>query len=146
MYHAPAPDVERKPRARYTSTPRMRIRDPIHGSLIVSDEETRVIDSRTFQRLRHVRQLGFGDLAFPGATHTRHAHSLGASHVASRLFDAITSRSELPHATRERFRAAVGFTVGSGSTARILRVTGAVPLTRVPRCTYTRCCPAIFCF
>ncbi len=89
----------------------MRIRDPIHGSLTVSDEETRVIDSRTFQRLRHVRQLGFGDLAFPGATHTRHAHSLGAMHVASRLFDAITSRSDLPPAARERFRVAVRLAV-----------------------------------
>ncbi|HEY1088234.1 MAG TPA: HD domain-containing protein, partial [Archangium sp.] len=89
----------------------MRIRDPIHGSITVSDEETRVIDSRTFQRLRHVRQLGFGDLAFPGATHTRHAHSLGAMHVASRLFDAITSRSDLPQSTRERFRAAVRLAV-----------------------------------
>jgi HD superfamily phosphohydrolase len=89
----------------------MRIRDPIHGSISVSDEETRVVDSRTFQRLRHVRQLGFGDLAFPGATHTRHAHSLGAMHVASRLFDAITSRSELLPSTRERFRAAVRLAV-----------------------------------
>lgn len=89
----------------------MRIRDPIHGSVTISDEETRVIDSRTFQRLRHVRQLGFGDLAFPGATHTRHAHSLGAMHVASRLFDAITSRSELPAPTRERFRVAVRLAV-----------------------------------
>ena len=103
--------MERKAAARYTSRHHMRIRDPIHGSLTVSDEETRVIDSRTFQRLRHVRQLGFGDLAFPGATHTRHAHSLGAMHVASRLFDAITSRSELPAATRERFRAAVRLAV-----------------------------------
>ncbi len=89
----------------------MRIRDPIHGSLTVSDEETRVIDSPTFQRLRHVRQLGFGDLAFPGATHTRHAHSLGAMHVASRLFDAITARSDLPVATRDRFRIAVRLAV-----------------------------------
>lgn len=96
---------------RATPLLRMRIRDPIHGSLTVSDEETCIIDSRTFQRLRHVRQLGFGDLAFPGATHTRHAHSLGAMHVASRLFDAITARSELPAAARERFRAAVRLAV-----------------------------------
>ena len=89
----------------------MRIRDPIHGSIVVSDQETRVIDSRAFQRLRHVRQLGFGDLAFPGATHTRNAHSLGAMHVASRLFDAVTSRSELSAATRERLRAAVRLAV-----------------------------------
>lgn len=89
----------------------MRIRDPIHGSVSVSDEETVVIDTPIFQRLRHVRQLGFGDLAFPGATHTRHAHSLGAMHVASRLFDAITSRSELTPRTRERFRAVVRLAV-----------------------------------
>ena len=89
----------------------MRIRDPIHGSLTVSDEETRIIDSRTFQRLRHVRQLGFGDLAFPGATHTRHAHSLGAMNVASRLFDATTARSDLSAPARERLRAAVRLAV-----------------------------------
>lgn len=89
----------------------MRIRDPIHGSISVSHEEARVIDSRIFQRLRHVRQLGFGDLAFPGATHTRHAHSLGAMHVASRLFDAITSRSSLAPAARDRLRAAVRLAV-----------------------------------
>lgn len=89
----------------------MRIRDPIHGSITASNEEARVIDSRTFQRLRHVRQLGFGDLAFPGATHTRHAHSLGAMHVASRLFDAITARSTLEPRVRDRLRAAVRLAV-----------------------------------
>ncbi|HLL52394.1 MAG TPA: phosphohydrolase, partial [Myxococcaceae bacterium] len=71
----------------------MRIRDPIHGTISVSDEEKAVIDSRFYQRLRGIRQLGFGDLAFPGATHTRHAHSLGAMHVASRLFDAVALRA-----------------------------------------------------
>ncbi len=89
----------------------MRIRDPIHGGVTVSEEETRVIDTPQFQRLRHVRQLGFGDLAFPGATHTRLAHSLGAMHVASRLFDAIVSRVELSAPAKERFRAAVRLAV-----------------------------------
>ena len=70
-----------------------------------------MIDSRFYQRLRHVKQLGFGDLAFPGATHTRHAHSLGAMHVASRLFDAVASLSELPPAVSSRFRAAVRLAV-----------------------------------
>ncbi|MCA2981538.1 MAG: HD domain-containing protein [Myxococcaceae bacterium] len=89
----------------------MRIRDPIHGTVTVSDDEKPIIDSRFFQRLRSVRQLGFGDLAFPGATHTRHAHSLGAMHVASRLFDAVASRSPLSERARERFRAAVRLAV-----------------------------------
>ncbi|MCC6332778.1 MAG: HD domain-containing protein [Myxococcales bacterium] len=89
----------------------MRIRDPIHGTVVVSDEEAEVIDSRFYQRLRHVRQLGFGDLAFPGATHTRHAHSLGAMHVASRLFDAVAVRAPLSAEAKERFRAAVRLAV-----------------------------------
>ena len=84
----------------------MRVRDPIHGTITVSDEEKAVIDSRFYQRLRHVRQLGFGDLAFPGATHTRHAHSLGAMHVASRLFDAVAQRAGLPVEVCHRFRSA----------------------------------------
>ena len=85
----------------------MRIRDPIHGTLPVSVDEAAVVDSPYYQRLRHVRQLGFGDLAFPGATHTRHAHGLGAMHVVGRLFDGIAARAELPPATRSRFRSAV---------------------------------------
>jgi uncharacterized protein len=85
----------------------MRIRDPIHGTIPVAEREKAIIDSRFFQRLRNVRQLGFGDLAFPGATHTRHAHSLGAMHVASRLFDAVAAQSELPQDVCSRFRSAV---------------------------------------
>ena len=89
----------------------MRIRDPIHGTITLSPQERVLIDSRFYQRLRHVRQLGFGDLAFPGATHTRHAHSLGALSVASRLFDSMTARASLSQGARERFRAAVRLAV-----------------------------------
>src|SRR5512143_3605116 len=89
----------------------MRIRDPIHGTLPVSADEAAVVDSVWYQRLRQVRQLGFGDLAFPGATHTRHAHSLGAMHVASRLFNAVAVRSSLPAEVRARFGAAVRLAV-----------------------------------
>lgn len=89
----------------------VRIRDPIHGTLLVSDAEKAVIDSRFFQRLRHVRQLGFGELAFPGATHTRHAHSLGAMHVASKLFEAVCARAGLAEPYASRFKAGVRMAV-----------------------------------
>lgn len=89
----------------------MRIRDPIHGVMPVSDDEKAVIDSRFFQRLRGVRQLGFGDMAFPGATHTRHAHSMGAMHVAGKLFDAVAARRRLPEQVRARLRCAVRMAV-----------------------------------
>ncbi len=89
----------------------MRIRDPIHGTIPVSDPEKAIIDSPHYQRLRHVRQLGFGDLAFPGATHTRHAHSLGAMHVASRLFGAVAASAGLPEDVQARLCAAVRLAV-----------------------------------
>lgn len=66
---------------------RIQIRDPIHGSLHLSRDELALVDHPTFQRLRSIKQLGLADLAFPGATHTRYAHSLGVMHVASRMFE-----------------------------------------------------------
>ncbi len=85
----------------------MRVRDPIHGTIVVSDAEQAVIDTPLFQRLRHIRQLGFGELAFPGATHTRHAHSLGAMHVSGRLLRAVAQAANLPEAFAEQLLRAV---------------------------------------
>ncbi len=67
----------------------IRIRDPIHGSIAVNGDELPIVDSRVFQRLRGIKQLGFTDQAFPGATHTRYAHGLGAMEVATRMFDTM---------------------------------------------------------
>jgi uncharacterized protein len=75
------------------------IRDPIHGTLHVTKAERAVIDTRAVQRLRQVRQLGFADLAFPGATHSRYSHSLGAMHIAGRMAETVLA--SLPEADRE---------------------------------------------
>lgn len=82
----------------------MYIHDPIHGSIEIAPVERHVIDSRQFQRLRFIKQLGFADLAFPAATHTRLSHSIGAMAVASRLFDALYARLELHDEDRRRLR------------------------------------------
>ncbi len=77
-----------------------RIRDPVHNLIefgTTSDadqrqlEQTlwRVIQTRPFQRLRRIKELGFSELVFPGATHTRFAHSVGVFHVARQLIGAI---------------------------------------------------------
>ncbi len=82
------------------------IRDPIHGSIALTPSELKIVDHRVFQRLRGIKQLGFTDQAFPGATHTRYAHGIGAMHVASRMFDAIfpADGQTLPVAERKRLR------------------------------------------
>lgn len=84
----------------------IRIRDPIHGSIPVSQDELPVVDSRVYQRLRGIKQLGFTDQAFPGATHTRYAHGLGAMEVATRMFDALFpwEIARIPAEDRARFR------------------------------------------
>lgn len=82
------------------------IRDPVHGSIAITGAELPIVDSRVYQRLRGIKQLGFTDQAFPGATHTRYAHGIGAMDVATRMFDALfpESRGELSQACRARFR------------------------------------------
>ncbi len=65
----------------------MDVRDPIHGSIALSSAELKIIDSVAYQRLRAIKQLGFAELSFPGATHNRFLHSIGVCHLAGRIFD-----------------------------------------------------------
>ncbi|MDI9633295.1 MAG: HD domain-containing protein [Methanolinea sp.] len=58
------------------------IKDPVHGYVEVEGPFLPLLDSRLVQRLRHVRQLGFSYLVYPGAHHTRFEHSLGTMHLA----------------------------------------------------------------
>jgi uncharacterized protein len=71
------------------------IRDPIHNFIRVETEERDILDSRPFQRLRHVHQLATTYLVYPGATHRRFEHSLGVMELAGRVFDVVTKDSHL---------------------------------------------------
>lgn len=57
------------------------IYDNVHGHIPLTKIELTVIDSPFFQRLRRISQLCPVDLVYPGATHTRFAHSLGSLHI-----------------------------------------------------------------
>ncbi len=69
------------------------IKDPVHGTMQFTSVENAwikpFIDSPIFQRLRHIKQLGLGDIIFPGAVHTRFNHSLGCCYVASQIAHTI---------------------------------------------------------
>lgn len=60
---------------------------PIHGHVELFREEVAVIDHPAFQRLRRVKQLGLAHMVFPGATHTRFEHCIGAVHVAKLIIN-----------------------------------------------------------
>lgn len=67
----------------------MEIRDPVHGSIHILDEEIPIIEAEFFQRLRNIKQLGFAEYIFPGATHSRFIHSIGVMNIASLAFDRL---------------------------------------------------------
>lgn len=73
-----------------------RIRDPIHDLIEFSTKDSelerelwKVLQTRPFQRLRRIKQLGFSDLVYPGASHSRFAHSVGVFHTARQLMEIV---------------------------------------------------------
>lgn len=65
-----------------------RVQDPVHGLMEFRGMEAALVEMASapeIQRLRQIRQLGLTHLVFPGAEHSRFAHSLGAAHLAIRF-------------------------------------------------------------
>jgi HD superfamily phosphohydrolase len=69
------------------------INDPLHGfvtlpSALVFD----VVQHPYFQRLRRIRQLGMSEWVYPGATHTRFHHALGAMNLMLKALDTLRGK------------------------------------------------------
>lgn len=63
-------------------------KDPVHRYIHVRDRVIwDVINTREFQRLRRIRQLGTTYLVFHGAEHSRFQHSLGVYEIVRRIID-----------------------------------------------------------
>ncbi|MFL5574861.1 MAG: HD domain-containing protein [Gemmatimonadaceae bacterium] len=71
------------------------IRDPLWNNIRLDEPTLRLVDTRVFQRLRYVRQLGLAYLVYPGGTHTRFEHALGAYHLARITVALLAERGEL---------------------------------------------------
>lgn len=71
------------------------IRDPLWNNIRIDAEALAIVDSEPFQRLRYVRQLGHAFLVYPGATHSRFEHALGAYQLAGRALALLGERDEL---------------------------------------------------
>lgn len=65
------------------------IRDSVHGNLYLDEFEIKLADTPQIQRLRRVKQLGFTNLVYPGANHSRFEHSIGTMHIASKIADSV---------------------------------------------------------
>jgi HD superfamily phosphohydrolase len=77
------------------------IRDPLWGNIFLSPALERLASSAPFAKLGRIKQLGPAFLVYPGATHTRRAHSIGVLHMARRLAWALAVKGQLDFCTRE---------------------------------------------
>lgn len=64
-------------------------RDQIHGEIELSDAEMKLINSKSFERLRYIKQLGFVETIYPGASHNRYQHSLGVCQCVTDMYNAV---------------------------------------------------------
>ncbi|ADZ82724.1 HD domain-containing protein [Cellulosilyticum lentocellum] len=71
----------------------IRIFDNVHGFVRITKAEESIINSTYFQRLRDLKQLGLGYYMFPGAVHTRFAHSIGVLAVMDRIVSKLREQS-----------------------------------------------------
>jgi uncharacterized protein len=65
------------------------VRDPVHGFIYFNEIEMKIVNTAVFQRLRYIRQLAFTHLVYPGAEHSRFAHSMGVMEFATKMFDTL---------------------------------------------------------
>ena len=71
------------------------INDAIHGSVGLTDIEYDIIKTKEFLRLKGIKQLSFGQLKYPSATHTRFSHCIGTLFVTQRYIDSLKLRGSL---------------------------------------------------
>lgn len=69
------------------------VRDPVHGFIYFNETEMEIVNTAVFQRLRYIRQLAFTHLVYPGAEHSRFAHSMGVMEFATKMFDTLTMKN-----------------------------------------------------
>jgi uncharacterized protein len=68
------------------------IRDPVWKHVWLTQELFEITKTEAFLRLGGIKQLGPTEFVYPGATHTRAAHSVGVYHLAYRALNALLSR------------------------------------------------------
>lgn len=77
----------------YQKNKRKIINDPVYGFInIPGDFIFDLIEHPYFQRLRNIKQLGLTSFVYPGATHTRFQHGIGAMHLMCMAIGALKSK------------------------------------------------------
>ncbi len=69
------------------------INDPVYGFVTIPGTLIyELIEHPFFQRLRRIKQLGMSEYVYPGATHSRFHHALGAMHLMVQAVQTLRSK------------------------------------------------------
>ena len=101
--------------------PQYTIRDSLYGSVPLLPAAYKTLDTRLFQRLKHLKQLGPAYLVYPGATHTRFSHSVGVYHLARLALQHLTAQADIePEVGRATLAAALLHDIGHFPFSHVL--------------------------
>ncbi len=81
-------------------------RDPLHNYIYVNDSLIwDLINTKEFQRLRRIKQLGTSYFTFHGAEHSRFSHSLGVYEITRKIINHFARNNYLIFTEEERLLA-----------------------------------------
>jgi uncharacterized protein len=92
------------------------IKDVIHGDIVIEESYIiELIETREFQRLKYINQLGVANFVFPAATSTRYNHSIGTFDIANRFLKHLSSHNNItPEQIKIVLSAALLHDIGHG--------------------------------
>jgi hypothetical protein len=103
------------------------INDDVYGAIPLTEAEWDIINTRAFQRLRGIRQLGLSSYVFPTAEHTRFSHSLGVLFIMGRITAHLREKGVLEEDDLRKLR-----------MAALLHDIGHYPLSHVGEAVFMR--------
>lgn len=69
------------------------INDPVYGFITIPNKLVyELLEHPYVQRLRRIKQLGMSELVYPGATHSRFHHALGAMHLMMKAVQTLRQK------------------------------------------------------
>lgn len=81
----------------------MYITDPIYGPISIRDRDIlRLIDTKAFQRLTHIKQQGHTYFLHENAIHTREEHSIGVYVLVNKVIEHLTEIRDIHLSKYER--------------------------------------------
>lgn len=86
----------------------MEIYDNLHGIIEIPDFIKAIIDTKEFQRLRKIKQLGLVYHVFISASHNRFEHSIGVFHLAKKYIEYLEKNNNVTFSDKQKKLVLVG--------------------------------------